>query len=215
MNDEPLPPEHGFPVRAVVPGHVGVRNVKWLDTVVVDNCEATGTWQRGMAYKGFGPNIRSLEGFTEGQIASVTSVQELPVNSVITVPEEGEVLEHDGYGVIKGYAFSGGGRGVIRVDVSLDGGESWAQARLLEGSKQPVDRAWAWTLWEYELPEAVLQAKSTPLKIICKATDASYNCQPESVKHIWNIRGIINNAWHNVNATAVQQAEDEEEAPTK
>ena len=44
MNDEDLPPEHGYPLRAVVPGHVGVRNVKWVKDVIVHAEEATGTW---------------------------------------------------------------------------------------------------------------------------------------------------------------------------
>lgn len=51
MNDEPLPPKHGFPLRAIAPGHVGVRNVKWVSKIRLSGEEAYGTWQRGMAYK--------------------------------------------------------------------------------------------------------------------------------------------------------------------
>lgn len=60
MNEKELPPAHGFPVRVVVPGHVGVRNVKWLKRIVLSDQEATGPWQRGMAYKGFGPSVRAV-----------------------------------------------------------------------------------------------------------------------------------------------------------
>ena len=51
MNDQDLPAQHGYPVRVVVPGHVGVRNVKWLKEIRLSHEEAHGTWQRGMAYK--------------------------------------------------------------------------------------------------------------------------------------------------------------------
>jgi sulfite oxidase len=51
MNGEPLPPEHGGPLRVVVPGHVGVRNVKWVYHVIASAEEAQGPWQRGIAYK--------------------------------------------------------------------------------------------------------------------------------------------------------------------
>ena len=62
MNGEPVPGYHGFPLRAVVPGHAGVRSVKHLVKVCVSPEEATGTWQRGMAYKGFNPTIKSTKG---------------------------------------------------------------------------------------------------------------------------------------------------------
>ena len=57
MNGEPLNAEHGYPLRLVVPGHVGVRNVKWLTHIVASTEEAYGPWQRGIAYKGFAPGI--------------------------------------------------------------------------------------------------------------------------------------------------------------
>lgn len=51
MNDNTIPSQHGAPLRVIVPGHVGVRNVKWLKSIKISNEEAIGTWQRGMAYK--------------------------------------------------------------------------------------------------------------------------------------------------------------------
>lgn len=61
MNDEQLPPAHGFPIRVIVPGHVGVRNVKWVSRVELSSDEARGAWQRSMAYKG-APSATSLAG---------------------------------------------------------------------------------------------------------------------------------------------------------
>jgi sulfite oxidase len=51
MNDEELTRKHGYPLRAIIPGHVGVRNVKWVKAIRLSSEEAQGPWQRGMAYK--------------------------------------------------------------------------------------------------------------------------------------------------------------------
>ncbi|CAE7807080.1 SUOX [Symbiodinium sp. CCMP2456] len=59
MNGEALPNEHGAPVRVIVPGVVGVRNVKWVGRVVASTEEAEGPWQRGLAYKGFSPMVKA------------------------------------------------------------------------------------------------------------------------------------------------------------
>ena len=74
MNEEELPPAHGFPVRVVIPGHVGVRNVKWVSRIILSDEESMGPWQRGMAYKGFGPSVRFiiyLRVHIEGEILSI------------------------------------------------------------------------------------------------------------------------------------------------
>lgn len=188
MNGEPIPATHGAPLRAVVPGHVGIRNVKWVTSVNVLHHEATGPWQRGLAYKGFGPSQRSL---ADIDVEKIPSVQEEPVQSMITLPKSGAKLS-PGINTVQGFAYSGGGRGIVRVDVSGDNGKSWKTATLQQGSEQPLDRAWAWTFWECDV------SVQKPTEIICKATDASYNTQPESVLGIWNLRGINNNAWHRV-----------------
>ncbi|NWH76465.1 SUOX oxidase, partial [Piaya cayana] len=76
----------------------------------------------------------------------------LPVQSAITHPRPGAAVP-PGELTVKGYAWSGGGRRVVRVDVSLDGGRSWRPARLSTGDDQPAPvpgRAWAWVLWELE-----------------------------------------------------------------
>lgn len=95
--------------------------------------------------------------------------------------------------------------GIVRVDLSVDEGRSWISASLTEGSDQPMHRAWAWTLFECEIPadqlrSAALQAnmRGEPLRLMSKATDASHNVQPERLEHIWNLRGINNNACHHV-----------------
>lgn len=231
MNGEPLTPAHGYPLRAVVPGTVGVRNVKWCTDVTLSMEEATGPWQRGMAYKGFGPSTKSLSGI---DVESIPSLQEQPVTSAIAMPKPGDTM-CPGSNTIKGYAYSGAGRSIVRVDVSVDGGRTWQPAELQEGKEQKRGKAWAWTLWEadvvlptptpidlgYDLDDHKIRAPgekkrrrnrgTLPVEIIVKATDSGYNTQPDSVKGIWNLRGINNNAWHRVDITVQEDDNDDDE----
>ncbi|XP_068827118.1 sulfite oxidase, mitochondrial [Capricornis sumatraensis] len=188
MNGQPLPRDHGFPVRVVVPGVVGARHVKWLGKVSVEPEESFSHWQR-RDYKGFSPSVD----WDTVDFDSAPSIQELPIQSAITQPKEGETIG-SGEVTVKGYAWSGGGRAVVRVDVSLDGGLTWQVAEL-EGEEQRPRKAWAWRLWHLQAP---LPAGIKELNIVCKAVDESYNVQPDTVAPIWNLRGVLNNAWHRV-----------------
>jgi sulfite oxidase len=142
-------------------------------SIVLSKEEAPGSWQRGMAYKGFSPSLKSLNGV---DVEAIPSVQEQPVQSVVLGPLEVTAGET---ATLSGYAYSGGGRGIVRVDVSTDKGHTWKQATLGDGSHQDLDKAWAWTFWEldYEVPDIC-----GSIDVVCKATDSSYNVQPDSVK---------------------------------
>ncbi|KAB1270232.1 Sulfite oxidase; mitochondrial [Camelus dromedarius] len=188
MNGQPLPRDHGFPVRVVVPGVVGARHVKWLGKVSVEPEESYSHWQR-RDYKGFSPSVD----WDTVDFDSAPSIQELPVQSAITQPKDGETIE-SGEVTVKGYAWSGGGRAVVRVDVSLDGGLTWQVAEL-DGEEQRPRKAWAWRLWQLQAP---VPPGKTELNIVCKAVDDSYNVQPDTVAPIWNLRGVLSNAWHRV-----------------
>lgn len=198
MNGEELPRDHGFPVRVVVPGVVGARNVKWLGKIVVSAEESSSHWQQ-QDYKGFSPGTD----WNHVDFNSAPAIQELPVQSAITIPADGAVIDRsDETLTVTGYAWSGGGREVVRVDVSVDGGKTWEVAQLRSGESgeapeppPPPGRAWAWKLWEVTAP---LPPDAQELEILCKAVDSSYNVQPDTVLPIWNLRGLLNNAWHRV-----------------
>ncbi|XP_019911222.2 sulfite oxidase, mitochondrial [Esox lucius] len=201
MNGEDLPADHGYPVRVVVPGTVGARNVKWLGKIIVSEEESSSHWQQN-DYKGFSP----ATDWDTVDFKSAPAIQELPIQSAITQPAEGATLDRRAEEVtVKGYAWSGGGREVVRVDVSLDGGQTWKVAQLQGGEKPQPGRAWAWKLWELTAP---LPPATQELEIVCKAVDNSYNMQPDTVAPIWNLRGVLSNAWHRVKVTI---REDEEE----
>ncbi|XP_048028630.1 LOW QUALITY PROTEIN: sulfite oxidase, mitochondrial [Megalobrama amblycephala] len=198
MNGEDLPPDHGYPVRVVVPGIVGARNVKWLGKIVVSEEESKSHWQQN-DYKGFSPGTD----WDTVDFKSAPAIQELPIQSAITHPVEGNSVDSSDREVtVKGYAWSGGGREVVRVDVSIDGGKTWHIAELRTGDKgqhpappPPLGKAWAWKLWEIDIP---IPHRARELEIVCKAVDSSYNTQPDTVAPIWNLRGVLSNAWHRV-----------------
>jgi hypothetical protein len=112
---------------------------------------------------------------------------------------------------MQGWAYSGGGRSIVRVDVSADGGETWHTAELEQGSEQAPTRSWAWTFWSADVP--VTRAMLLPgqrVELCCRATDASYNVQPERAKPFWNKRGLNNTAWHRV-IVALDGDDDDDE----
>lgn len=195
MNDEPLPRDHGAPLRAIVPGHVGARNVKWVNRIVLSEEESRSHWQRE-DYKLLTPFID----WSKTSKSEAPSIQELPVQSAICIPEPGSDVNMSGMESgellkIAGYAVSGGGRGIIRVDVSVDDGKSWTQAVInRDGAELNPKQNWAWTLWSVIVP--VPADISGDMKIICKAVDTSCNQQPENIKSLWNIRGLVCNSWN-------------------
>ena len=192
MNGEEIPLDHGYPVRAVVPGVVGARNVKWLATVVASKEEYGGFWQK-YRYKGFSPSVD----WNNVDYSSAPAIQELPVTSLITSPVNGSQLEEGETEVsLRGIAWSGGGREVVRVDVSSDGGETWLVADIVAGAGQPYMRAWAWVVWEASVP--VSKTKEGEVELCCKAVDHSYNVQPDSTGPIWNLLGYLSNAWDRI-----------------
>ncbi|CAD6189155.1 unnamed protein product [Caenorhabditis auriculariae] len=192
MNDQPIPPDHGSPLRLIAPGNVGARQVKWLKRVVVSEEESHSHWQR-KDYRAFSPSVQLGE---ELDWDSVPSIQEYPIQCLVCVPAANTNIEkHDETIEVAGYAWSGGGRGVIRVEISLDGGKTWQSADLEQDKEQDIEHMWAWTIFRatVKIPEG-----ADELQIIAKATDRSYNTQPETAAGIWNVRGLLHNAWHRV-----------------
>lgn len=192
MNGEPIPRDHGYPVRVIVPGVVGARNVKWLGRIVVSKNESDAHWQQN-DYKGFAPNVD----WDTVDFKKSPAIQELPVISAICEPSEGESVKvKNGKVKVKGYAWSGGGRKIVRVDVSSDGGKNWQAADVLESDEARHPWAWGWTIWSAEVP---IPRGELEAQLCVKAVDSQYNTQPENFENIWNLRGVLANAYHRVN----------------
>lgn len=166
MNGKPLPRDHGYPLRSIVPGHVAARSVKWLRHITLSDEESPSQWQR-KDYKCFGPNQTKVDW------EAAPAIQELPVQSAITGVKlgnwtlSGQSARNNSTKPAKevtlnGYAYSGGGRAVIRVDVSLDDGKTWTQANLLPDQAPKVDgKAWSWKQWKFN-GDIPLEAFKTP-----------------------------------------------------
>ncbi|KAJ3031370.1 hypothetical protein HDV00_008370 [Rhizophlyctis rosea] len=184
MNGEPLPPDHGAPLRVVVGGTVAARSVKWVNKITLSEEESYSHWQR-KDYKGFSPSATQETSDYE----KAESIQDTPVQSAIL-----EVNPEDGKLHLKGYAYSGAGRAIIRVDVSADGGKTWSDAEL-HHPPQEHHKQWAWTQWETTL---AVPKDVAATEVVCKAVDADYNTQPESISTVYNVRGVLNTAWHRV-----------------
>jgi sulfite oxidase len=126
------------------------------------------------------------------------------VTSSICEPLDGSSLPAESTEVtVKGFAWSGGGRGISRVDVSVDDGKTWIVADITaqpDDSSPSNSRSWGWTLWRADVPvPQTLRDGPTPeLSIVVKAIDAACNSQPETPDSIWNYRGLVNNSWHKV-----------------
>jgi len=183
MNGHPLPPQHGFPLRVLVPGYIGARNVKWVASIVLQDAPSTNYYQ-ARAYKLFPPHMQAESAdWTQGQMLGA-----LPLNSVIFRPCEGELLKA-GPICIQGYASASEGHSIERVDLSSDGGATWTQATLRE-PPQP----WTWCFWEVTVPLG-----PGAHQLIVRAWDSAACTQPAEVWQVWNWKGYVNNAWHRIN----------------
>jgi hydroxyacylglutathione hydrolase len=181
MDGKPLPPAHGYPLRVVVPGYIGARSVKWLSQITVQEQPSTNYYQ-ARTYRLYPKRVRSETTREHG-----FSLGETPVNSVICEPREGEVVSGPTV-LVRGYAITGGTREIERVELSLDRGETFVTADLLDGGQ-----AGAWRLWEAEL-----EVGRGPAELVVRAWDSAASTQPESAEGIWNMKGYINNSWHRV-----------------
>ncbi|OEU23103.1 molybdopterin binding oxidoreductase [Fragilariopsis cylindrus CCMP1102] len=198
MNDEELPRDHGFPLRVIVPGYAAVRSTKWLNKISISKEEAEGPFQRGLNYKILPPSVKDAN---DVNIDEMPSCNELSVSSGITkvkplgshsddVPPGDIVIMK-----VSGWAFAGGGRNIVRVDVTGDlDKHNWTSANLKEGNDQRYGRGWAWTFWEAEVPARV--QSDGCVHLYCKGVDMAFNSQPETAVNQWNVRGLMNNSWY-------------------
>jgi hydroxyacylglutathione hydrolase len=188
MNGEPLRPEHGYPLRVVVPGYIGARSVKWLGAITVQADPSVNYFQ-ARTYRLFPAHVRSETSTDDHGMP----LGELPVLSAVCSPREGEALPRRF--VAHGYAIAGGTRRVERVEISLDGGRTFIPARLDGGE------AGSWRLWD-----ADVEVDAGPGELIVRAWDSAATTQPEDAARIWNLKGYLNNAWHRVRFTAADGA---------
>jgi sulfane dehydrogenase subunit SoxC len=174
MNGEPLPPQHGFPLRLVAPGWYGMQNVKWLCRITVLD-EPFGGFQNSVAYRMYGPDGEPGE-----------PLRRMLPRSLMVPPGVPDFMTRErhleaGPVELRGRAWSGHGP-IERVEVSTDGGESFADAELEEPLGEAAWRGWRFS-WEATPGDHVLCSR---------ATDAAGHVQP--LEPTWNLKGYANNA---------------------
>ncbi|WP_415856952.1 sulfite oxidase [Sinomonas sp. G460-2] len=172
MNGRPLPPQHGFPVRLLVPGWYGMTSVKWLRSIEAVTEPFTG-YQQAVAY------VYQKDADDAG-----TPVRRIRVRSLMVPPGIPDFLTRQrtlgaGPTMLRGRAWSGEGA-ITGVEVGIDG--VWLAAHL-----DPPVGPNAWQEWQFPWV-------ATPghHELACRATDAAGNVQP--VEAEWNLRGLGNNS---------------------
>lgn len=186
MNGAALAAEHGFPLRVVVPGFAGVRSPKWLMGITVQDRPSNNHMQQ-RDYKMLPPGMEA----ETVDWAKGATIEEMPLNSAICEPGEGAELAA-GRVVVRGYAIASA-RGVVRVDVSGDGGRNWVQAALEVGASR-----WSWVFWE-----AAVELSRGEQDIIVRAWDSAGQTQPSQAADVWNTKGYLSAAWHRVRVRVV------------
>lgn len=219
MNGEMLRPDHGKPLRVIVPGQIGGRSVKWLKRLIVTAAPSDNwyhIWDNRVLPTMISPEQSANEPkwWTDERYA----IYDLSTNSATAYPAHDERLSllngAETYKV-RGYAYGGGGRRVTRVEVTLDRGKSWALAdiryfeddyryyadadEMLYGGK--LDMGWretcfAWCFWEIDLRVEDLKMSGD---IMVRGMDESMNIQPRDM--YWSVLGMMNNPWYRVTIT--------------
>jgi len=180
LNGRPLPVVHGFPLRAVVPGWIGARSVKWLGRITLLKEPSPNYFQR-KAYR----MQREVDPQDSRDVSRGAALSEIPLNSVILHPTPAHAIPA-GRVHVYGWAMGSGGCSLTAVEVSSNGGHDWTQARIVTGGA-----GWTWSLWETRLDLA--PGRHT---LVVRATDAAGVPQPPDTTATRNVKGYNNNAWH-------------------
>lgn len=161
LNGQPLPPDNGYPLRAIVPRWVGISNIKWVGTIEVSSTPLVSYWNT-QAYRLFGPSYPSDGTLITTQV--VKSAFEL---------EWGAQLPANTPYLLTGRSWSGNGR-IARTEISTDGGTTWRPA-----IPRDAGYADAWQRWEF--PWVTPAAGSHTLR--ARATDVTGATQPVTVAY--------------------------------
>jgi DMSO/TMAO reductase YedYZ molybdopterin-dependent catalytic subunit len=167
MEGKPIPPEHGGPLRLIVPGWYGMASVKWLARIALLDAPFTGFFQK------------------DRYVIGDRQLGEIAPRAILTYPQDGATVERALW--VIGYAWSGAAP-VVRVDLSRDGGEEWAAmpSSFLQAGPSP----YAWTKFSNHM--LLLPGFDEEWSLVVRAVDAAGSTQP--LTPMWNPLGYANNA---------------------
>jgi len=174
MNGAPIPLAHGGPLRLIVPGYTGVNNIKYVKRLAFTNTESDARIM-SHGYRITPPGAQASP--------NQPSVLEMSVKSWINSPSSEGAARAAGMTQIQGVAF-GGMHAVQKVEVSIDGGQSWRDARMVG----PDMGKYAWR--QFVLAVRLPAGSHT---LVSRATDAMGNVQPQTRGE--NVSGYNNSSW--------------------
>ena len=187
MNGRPLSPQHGFPVRLIVPGWYGMTHVKWLRAVTVTDRAFDG-YQQATAYHYRRDATDAGEPVTRMLPRALMVPPGVP--DFMSRLRFVEPRVHE----IEGRAWSGRGE-ITNVEFSSDGGKTWSAAQL-----EPAPSAYAWRRWTARWDAST----AGEYELCARATDSAGNIQPLEVP--WNMEGVQNNAVQRVSVVSAPTA---------
>ena len=214
MNGEMLRPDHGKPLRAVIPGQIGGRSVKWLKRLIVTPDPSDNwyhIWDNRVLPTMVSPEESANKpGWWQDERYAI---YDLSTNSAIATPAHDETIPATGSDrnyCARGYAYGGGGRRITRVEVSVDKGRSWCLAdieypedRYREASPRSLcggtldmsdyEASFCWCFWSLKISVSELSSAGD---ILVRAMDDSMNVQPRDM--YWSVLGMMNNPWYRV-----------------
>lgn len=127
-------------------------------------------------------------------------IQTLPVQSIICDWKN----ENDEELTVRGVSWAGGGKAIARVDVSIDGGDTFKTSKLISPIKATWNRNWAWTHFETkckfteEQKVRLKNGEDLEIQLVSKAVDDNFNAQPENMEPFYNVLGVCINHWKRV-----------------
>lgn len=184
VNGQALPPQHGFPLRLLVPGWYGMTNVKWLTAIAVTDQPFDGM-QQLMSYR-----LRGEESEEGVPLTRTLPRALLAPPGIADFPTRSRTVAA-GDCPLEGRAWSGWGP-IAAVEVSTDGGGTWSAARV----ERDIDSEWAWSRWSFDW-----EATPGRHELRCRARDSAGNAQPD--EPTWNLGGYANNAVQRVSVTVL------------
>ena len=170
MNGRDLSRDHGYPVRAIVPGHYGMASVKWLTRIQVVREPFQGYWQT--SDYGYWD---SLDGKPVRR-----ALAEMKLKSAIARPSVYETLLPNRTYTVFGAAWAGE-TDATEIAVSTDGGQTWAEAHFLDPARRH-----AWRRWKFDWPTPKQPGQYT---LLARAKDANGTVQPD--EHDWNYGSYV------------------------
>jgi DMSO/TMAO reductase YedYZ molybdopterin-dependent catalytic subunit len=192
INGARLPPQHGYPLRLIVPGWYGMTHVKWLRSITVTERSFDG-YQQAVKYQ-----------YRPSSDEDATPVTRILPRALMVPPGMPDYMTRKRFveakvQVIEGRAWSGRGP-IVKVEFSDDGGATWSAARL-----DPQGAQYGWRRWEHRWePE-----HPGDYELCARASDAAGNVQP--LEQRWSVEGVQNNAVQRI--AVVVGASHEEQVP--